>query len=400
MRSVSTEMPFDARLRKARHALVWAPILSVLLLASRAGGAERFLDCYVVSPPEAVPSDSQCTSLAVGPDGTVYISMSSSSASYLIRYDPGSGDVQGLLRLTSGGASAIQISLLNMSAGNLYAATRHAELPEDLPEYGEDSSGYPGGRLFRYYPGSRVADLGILKQQEGLLAAGADPLRGKLYFLSQPKGHFLVYDAAAGTVEDKGEIGTWSLRPVTTGDGSAYLPAGGSGFPVMTKYDPTSEELLDLPIQIIGASDYVAPAALCPGPDDTRLYGASPESEYLMEFDLSPEDSVTLRFVARIMSEEYQVEQIGDMVLGNDGRIYYPCLARSAFESEPRLHILRYDPQTGAREDLGIPRPDGPSGQRVVDAATGPDGTLYLAIAEPPNPVIFFPELTSPEQPD
>ena len=133
--------------------------------------------------------------------------------------------------------------------GRVWFASKQAhEIFDTRPEYGEDGDGFPGGHLCYFDPKTGFSrSMGILKKQEGVVAGAIDDKRGKLYYRSEPKNVFLVYDIrparCANAVTSALPAVTWrwiarsrlhrrpggDALPVRSGDGLRRGPRGQGG---------------------------------------------------------------------------------------------------------------------------------------------------------------------------
>src|SRR5205814_10008813 len=89
----------------------------------------------------------------------------------------------------------IHAKILVGADGKVWFASKQAhEVFDTRPEF-EDPDGYPGGHLCYFDPKTGFSrSLGILQKQEGLMAGAIDDARGRLYYRSEPRDHFRVYD--------------------------------------------------------------------------------------------------------------------------------------------------------------------------------------------------------------
>lgn len=70
-------------------------------------------------------------------------------------------------------------------------------------------AGYSGGFFMKWHPQRRtLVNLGMGLQYESLKDIDVDPQTGKIYGVSYPQVHFLVYDPAVNEVKDLGRLGS------------------------------------------------------------------------------------------------------------------------------------------------------------------------------------------------
>src|SRR5262249_14671141 len=135
--------------------------------------------------------------------------------------------------------------------GRVWFASKQAhEIFETRPEYGEEGLGFPGGHLCYFDPKTGFSrSMGILKKQEGLVAGAIDDGRGKLYYRSERKTHFLVYDVPPGEVRDRGNVGA-ACRYMTMDRAGAVYTAGRGK--TLCRYDPQTGYVEDLAVKVEG----------------------------------------------------------------------------------------------------------------------------------------------------
>jgi hypothetical protein len=390
------------------------------------------LDCQIVFAPQGTTTDgSGYTAIEAGKDGKVYVGAARYGGyAWLLRFDPAAkplfmDKVVSLRQLTGehrqgiNTQGKIHAKILVGADGRVWFASKQAhEIFETRPEYGEDPNGYPGGHLCFFDPKTGFnRSLGVLKKQEGLMAGALDDARGKLYYRSEPKNHFLVYDLATGDVRDRGHVGAACRYMAMDKRGAVYSPGRGN---YLSRYDPETGYLEDLSIKVEGPGEYTPPYVIVLGPNG-KLYGAVAGHPWLMEFDIDrckpdPFPEVTMRNVAFAALPGMLVQDIHAAVFGKDGKLYYPLNTTGPLKPgdkpTPHLRVMRFDPATKQVETVGIPRPVDFDEEKVKHAyarpakyalqyiqgaAVGPDGSLYLMAIYPQLNVACFPRLTAPK---
>jgi hypothetical protein len=312
----------------------------------------------------------------------------------------------------------IHAKILVGADGRVWLASKQAhEIFDTRPEYGEDGDGYPGGHLCYFDPKTGFSrSVGILKKQEGIMAGAIDDARGKLYYRSEPKNHFLVYDIKTGDVQDRGHVGAACRYMVRDSHGAVYCPARGQ---FLSRYHPETGYVEDLAIQIDGPGGYTPPYVLGLVPNG-KLYGVAAGHPWIMQFDIDtlkpgPFPSVTMRNVAFAAPPGMGVQDIHAAVFGKDGKLYYPLNTTGPLtqggKPEPHLRLMRFDPATKQVETVGIPRVVGLDETKVKHAyarqapyklqymqgaAVSADGSLCLMAIYPQLSVACFPRLTAP----
>jgi hypothetical protein len=392
------------------------------------------LPFHVSFAPAGTTTDgSGYTAIEVGKDGKVYVGAARyGDYAWLLRLDPAAkpiflDKVVSMRQLTGEDRSGINTQgkihakIFVGADGKVWFASKQAhEIFDTRPEYGEDPDGFPGGHLCYYDPKTGFSrSMGILKKQEGLMGGIIDDARGKIYFRSEPKNHFLVYDIATGRVQDRGNVGAFCRYMTMDRTGAVWTVGRGT---TLCRYDPATGYVEDYAVKVQGAGRYEPPYVLAAGPNG-KLYGVTAGHPSIMEFDADsarggafPE--IVMRNAAPAAPEGYTVDDIHAAIFGKDGRFYYPLnttgpLAKGG-KPEQHLRLMRFDPATKKTETVGIPEPSGFDEEKVKSAyareakfrlyymqgaAVAPDGTLFLLGIYPQLHVAWFPGLTAPAKP-
>ena len=389
------------------------------------------LPCRIVFAPQGTTTDgSGYTAIEVGKDGKVYVGAARyGDYAWLLRFDPAKtplfmDKVVSLRQLTGERRSGINTQgkihakILVGGDGRVWFASKQAhEIFDTRPEYGEDADGFPGGHLCYFDPKTGFSrSVGILKKQEGVVAGAIDDRRSKLYYRSEPKNIFLVYDIATGEVRERGHIGASCRYMAMDREGAVYTVGRGE---TICRYDPKTDYVEDLAVKVAGEGGFSPPYVVTIGPNG-KLYGLGVSHPWIMEFDIAhvkrgafPE--VTMRNVARASPPGYPVQDIHAAIFGKDGKLYFPLNTTGPLEkggkSEPHLRLMRFDPASGKSESLGVPRLLDFDEEKVKHvytrpakfrlfymqgAAIGADGSLYLMGIYPQLHVACFPKLTAP----
>jgi hypothetical protein len=389
------------------------------------------LPCHITFAPRGTTTDgSGYTAIEVGKDGRVYVGAARyGDYAWLLRFDPAAKplfmDKVVSLRQLSGERRSgintqgkIHAKILVGADGRVWFASKQAhEIFDTRPEYGEDADGFPGGHLCYYDPKTGFSrSLGILKKQEGVVAGAIDDARGKLYYRSEPKNVFLVYDMASGEVRERGHVGTACRYMAKDRDGFVYTVGRGA---TLCRYDPKTDYVEDLAVKVADAGGYDAPYVLAMGPNG-KLYGLGTSHPSIMEFDVAhvkmgPLPEVTMRNIAPASPAGYPVQDIHAAIFGKDGKLYFPLNTTGPLEKGGKpvehLRLMRFDPASGKSETVGVPQLTGFDEEKVKHAYTRPakfrlfymqgaaigsDGSLYLMGIYPQLHVACFPKLTAP----
>jgi hypothetical protein len=396
-----------------------------------AGERPAPLPCHIVFAPQGTTTDgSGYTAIEIGKDGRIYVGAARyGDYAWLLRFDPMAkplfmDKVVSLRNLTGERRSGINTQgkihskILVGADGRVWFASKQAhEIFETRPEYGADGDGFPGGHLCYFDPKTGFSrSMGILKKQEGVVAGAIDDARGKLYYRSEPKNVFLVYDIRTGEVRERGQVGTACRYMAIDKGGMVYTVGRGA---TLCRFDPATDYVEDLAVKVAGEGGYDPPYVLAMGPNG-KLYGLGVSHPSIMEFDIAhvrpgPFPEVTMRNIAPASLQGYPVQDIHAAIFGKDGKLYFPLNTTGPLEKdgkpEAHLRIMRFDPATAKTETVGVPDLVGFDEAKVKHvytrsakfrvfymqgAAVGPDGSLYLMGIYPQLHVVCFPKLTAP----
>jgi sugar lactone lactonase YvrE len=388
------------------------------------------LDFRVTFAPAGTTTDgSGYTAIEVGLDGKVYVGAARYGGyAWLLRFDPAARPlfmdrVVSLKELTGERLQGINTQgkihskILVGADGRIWFASKQAhEVFDTRPEY-EDPDGYPGGHLCCYDPKTGFSrSVGILKRREGVVGGALDDARGRLYFRSEPKNHFLVYDVKSGDTLDRGHLGAACRYMARDQKGNVWTVGRA---PYLCRYAPESGYVEDVLVKVEGEGGYTPPYVIQAGPDG-KLYGFAAGHPSVMVFDVDtvkegdfPE--MTMRNVAPAAPSGMPVQDVHAAVFGKDGRLYFPLNTTGPVEKggKPAAHlrVMRFDPKTGKTETVGLPRVVDFDEEKVKaaytrpakfelrymqGAAVGADGSLYLMGIYPQLHVACFPKLTAP----
>ena len=372
------------------------------------------LFCRFTPVPEAYHTDkSGYTAFAVGPDGKVYLGTARyCDYGYWLAYDPSDRSFTPVVDIRIAVAENLfdvntqgktHTDLVVGPDGKIYGGTKQGhELFGTRPEIGEQAGGYPGGHLLSYDPARGVAeDLGILRSQDGLMNCVIDPQRRRIYFKTEPRTHFLIYEMDTHQVIDKGRVGTWGRYIDMDGQGNVWIPNHGR----LTKYDAVKDELAEFAVHVVGEGPpYRKPYACVIGGNGSqrgmKLYGG--DCRRIQEFDLAraAAGAVPMRYACRAVPQPYKEStDVHTMIRDKKGRIYWSA---DVSGSPKLLLVMRYDPKTERAECLGytvdVQWDKHPSAQNgigsVQGSALGADGTLYL-MGTYPYYVLEYPRLAA-----
>ena len=378
------------------------------------------LDLRFLGYPEVneVPANSSAiTSLLTASDGNIYGATSGDTA-YLFVFEPNTNKVRHLGKVA--GEQSVHHSLVEDSRGNVYLGTGinpFNEIKYSGAYFGDRSimetlwqdvknhfAGYAGGHLYRYNPAESnhrvklpnmdcdLEDLGIPLAGNSIYTMTTDADKKVIYVLTYPDGHFIVYDIAAGTFKDKGELDSMRVfhgperywrslpRAMAVGcDGRVYT-SGQGGYLVC--YNPETDK--------IERTEYLVPGDRFPGEDnsyavvedfavteDGTIYGGTSDG-YLFSFHLG--EDVQLKNLGKPRS----VRRIRAVTAGKNGKIYLISGERT---STMHCMLHSWEPARGSYEDLGLMFVDHSPhyywrGYQFDAVTTGLDGTIFMGESE------------------
>jgi hypothetical protein len=358
--------------------------------------------------PGLAEMDGNWAALSVGSDGNVYAGLACHGCDgHMVMYDPNADRVTDLGNLTRlagesglkvGPQSKIHAKFAEGRDGRIYFGT-HAGLWFDYARVGT-REGYPGAHWMAYDPKTGVIqDFGIGPRFEGINTGAYDPKFNRIYGLTHPRGHFVYYDVATGKTVDKGRMNNFEsiCRTLAIDDqGNVYgnIRAG-----QIYKYDPRTDEITELPLHLpvrqkgisLGRDYYKSESHWRTVVWDfvtRKFYGVDESASLLFSFDPHAGPYGEVKALGQLCvegmedSREIPYATLA-LALGLDRKLYY-AVPQKEFDYGGSAgagvsHLLTYDLQTGAKEDLGEMRLS--DGRRVIglnSADTGRDGSIYF----------------------
>ncbi len=374
-------------------------------------------------PPETTTDESGYYSLVEGLNGRIYVGTAAYGRNaYLVEFDPASEKMRvvldahkviGLPLEPTGYAAQAKIHTRNFvgRSGKIYVGTKQG-YPTDKDK--AEGVVYPGGYLLTYDPKTELTEnLGQpmpwseklramgYHEGEGVIDVAADESRELLYVVTCEHQHWLVYDMKTGrfTEPDPDLRLVPYAMTVIAADGRAYAIT--SDFR-LAQYDPRDGRVRRLDMAFPADREAEVLTTIIT-PDGRSIYFLFMNRPNLFRVDL-PFSEPGEADPARVA-----VSDLGPMIkgtghdsrcalaLGPDGRVYAVIRIdnNTGFGTGFLHHLLRYDPQSGRHQDLGVLAVENPDfyglplgAGGAIDPASGkprpwthgyhrlPDGTL------------------------
>jgi hypothetical protein len=382
------------------------------------GVSENHITLESRSFPKNLKEDGFWAAIYAARDGKVYIGLNTEgggSAQFYI-YDPVEdkirhrADISEILGEKGKGRrthAKIHTKFCEDNKGRIYFATGNMGAgPSEV-----DPRSWGGGHWCRYNPRADILeDLGLILPYSGVYGLTIDTSRMRLYGTAA-NGHFLIYDIEKGKMIDKGRINYHArsvARTIVTDDkGNVY----GTYLPdKIFKYDPQSERLYDLAIQIPSTSrafhrtHSIYKRYMRAGIWDNmnkKIYGVEGATSNLFEYHPYIGREGKVKKLAQLLPEnETKIHKLAhyatlSFTMGKDRKIYYlPIVPMESdkenvgidfFQMCGQAFLISYDLDSYEKKDMG--RVYVEDGNRVIDflnrapsggGATGIDGTIYF----------------------
>ncbi|CAL1518516.1 hypothetical protein [Chitinophaga sp. MM2321] len=269
--------------------------------------------------------------------------------------------------------------------GYMYFSTDGGESREEYLM--NHPAGYNGGYFMKWHPQTKtLVNLGIGLPYESIKDIDIDPQSGKIYGISYPQVHFLVYNPAANEVKDLGRLGSAHVPRVLFIDwwGNCYYVDWRQR---LVKYQKDKDSLL------FAAASLPAFEGTPGGKIITGItaYAKDPKNKviYLITYGAKivafyPEKEgigkvVDLGGVADINSDiDPWGPYVPNLNIGDNGKLYYIVGGHGNYVVKDKTVLIEFDPATKKHTILYEYPVD------VLSEATGSDtrdknGNLYFA---------------------
>ena len=347
--------------------------------------------------------ESMWSALYGAKSGKIYIGLCChAEAAHFYEFDPATEKMRHIVDLTElheergegiNTNGKIHVRMGEDNEGNIYFGS----LNEDTGPECIDPSSYLGAFWYRYNPKlDKVEVLGKISRHFGLLGMVMDPKYMRLYGLAED-GHLYMHDIAGKYTRDLGKVDDWDIcRTIFADDlGRVY-----GSFPVaqIWRYDPVSDEVVDLPNIRLECDNRVLPRTMSKpmidrkviwrviewDPVDKCAYGIVGGNSMLFKYDVHKGPEGRFEYIMPLTAPQYwnetNVRQIPFATLAftisPDHRIYFAPTASGSFDYvgtswdvhdeerfqaklaggyfPPVSYLMRYDLQKKAREPLGL----------------------------------------------
>lgn len=337
-------------------------------------------------PPETTTEESGYFSLCEGRNSKIYVGTSAYGRNaFLVEFDPITERMRIVLdthklvgQKTTGYAAQAKLHTRNFvgPSGKIYVGSKQGYLSQAeraAQKRGEKVPVYQGGYVMVYDPAKDTSEnLGMpmplndkrraagRTEGEGVIDVTADETRGLIYVITCEHQHWLLYDVKKRTYRDLGP--TLRDQPNTLIDAQGRGNAITADFRI-ARYDPAKDRVSIDPLRVDGKpfAEYLGAKRVHPDwritPDGRTAYLQLLDDLRMFRVDLtsaSGQPVLATNLGNRIKGEN--PDSRGSICLGPDGRVYSAVRVdnRTGFGKGYLHHLVRYDPQTRAMNDLGV----------------------------------------------
>ena len=269
-------------------------------------------------------------------------------------------------------------------AGNVYFGTDGGESREEYLM--NHPRGYGGGYLMKWDPvAQQMTNLGMPMRYESIKDIDVDPESGKIYAVSYPQAHFLVYDPQTNDLEDLGRMGSAHVPRIIFTDqwGNCYYVDWRQR---LVKYEKSSGKLIfaknSLPafagtpggVIITGITAYAKKR------DSNTIYlvtyGAKMLAFHTQENGIGEIEDLGAAF--DLKDTPLWKPYVPNLNLGHNGKLYYIIGGHGNYVKKDVSVLIELDPATKLKRSvLEFPTSElsEATGSDVVDK----EGNLYFA---------------------
>ncbi|HLF92184.1 MAG TPA: hypothetical protein VJB14_01885 [Planctomycetota bacterium] len=308
--------------------------------------------------PETTSEESGYFSLSEGLDGKIYVgSAKYGENSFLVEFDPKTGkqrvvlDTNQVCGLSAKGyASQAKLHTRNFVApsGKIYVGSK-----QGYPKKG-DTSEYPGGYAMVYDPATgKSENLGMPFPKQGVIDTVGDEARGLLYVVTCEDQHWMVGDLKTRTYRELGPMLTPYAMTLVDPQGRAHAIT--KDFKLAT-YDPATGQAAVQDVVVDGEVWTRPNGSSIPtwqlAADGRTAYLILMNDARLVRIDLPTGKAARLGTMVR---GEHPDSRCG-LTIAPDGFVWAVVRVdnKTGFGGGYLHRLARYDPRSGAIDDLGV----------------------------------------------
>ena len=367
------------------------------------------------------PDADTCWSLSTGPDGRIYAAACAESVPggvvKLARYNEHTDTLDYLFSLDemvddpgdSGRATQCKIHYSfapSMADGVLYMATHLSGPPIDQPAYSPWLSWHDPKRCFRGSAlvaydtkADKVLWWDTMIPKEGCRCLLHDEERHRLYSLSYPRDHFIIYDTKTRTRRDLGRIGSINSQTLFLDRKHRVWTTDDYGH--LVRYDPETDRLERSPFVLPHNPQFQTGwhsvfYDVAPAPDRESVFAvtwiAQPrlmriwpnEGDWPRVEDLGP---ATQDRDPTFPIDTFK-DHCGGLTFAGDGQLYYVASRWRDAQRNPMTGnkheregvVWRLNPKTSQREEVAILQHPTHPAQYVSRGAVDHNGNLFFGV--------------------
>ncbi len=361
-------------------------------------------------PPETTTEESGYFSLCEGRNGKIYVGTAAYGRnSYLVEFDPATEKMRivldthkliGLPLTPTGYAAQSKLHTRNFvgASGRIYLGSKQGyptAAENEALKRGERIPTYRGGYVMAYDPATGTTEnlgmpmplddrqiAGGKKEGQGVIDVTADESRGLIYVITCEEQRWLLYDVKTKNYRE--------LGPILRDQPNTLVDARGRGTAItedfqIARYDPATDKMTVAPLLVEGKpfASYLGAKRVHPDwritPDGRTAYLQLLNDLRMFRVDLTGatgQPVVATNLGARIKGDN--PDSRGSISIGPDGRVYSAIRIdnKTGFGKGYLHHLVRYDPETGAMDNLGVFAVRNPDFFNFAGGpAKNPDGT-------------------------
>ena len=237
--------------------------------------------------------------------------------------------------------------------GYMYFSTDGGESREEY--FMNHPSGYSGGYFMKWHPQTKtLVNLGQGLQYESVKDMDIDPETGKLYGISYPQVHFLVYDPLKNQIKDFGRLGSSHVPRVLFTDwwGNCYYVDWRQR---LVKYQKDKDTLLFAPNSLPafegtpGGKIVTGITAYAKDEKNNVIYAITYGAKIVAIY---PEKNGIGKVVdlGGVADSSNSIKPWGPYVpnlnIGNNGKLYYIVGGHGNYVIENKTVLIEFDPET------------------------------------------------------